>query len=75
MITIVKFYELKLEILRHLPYPLDLAPGDYYLIVDHKMMLLWKIFAWNDEIIAEKNAYFYGQDKVKFWRKKKVFFK
>lgn len=74
MITIVKFYELKLEILTHPPYPLDLAPSDYYLIVDHKRMLLWKIFASNDEIIAKTNAYFNGKDKVKFWKKKCFFF-
>ena len=62
--TLAKLHEL----LPHPPYSLDLAPSDYYLFVDLKRMLQGESFDFNEEVIAENEAYFEAKNKS-FYRK------
>ena len=58
-----KLHELYFELLPHPPYFPDLAPSDYYLFADIKIMLQGKRFGSNEEVIAETDAYFEVKDK------------
>ena len=63
MKTIAKLSELGYELLPHPPYSPDIAPSDYWLFADLKKMLQGKRFGWNEEVIAETEAYFEAKDK------------
>ena len=69
MKTMVKLNELSFELLLHLPYSPDLAPSDYWLFADMKKMLQGKRFSFNEEVIAETDAYFESKDES-FYKKK-----
>ena len=56
------------ELFSHPPYSPDLAPSDYYLFADLKRMLQGKRFGFNEEVIAETQAYFEAKDKS-FYKK------
>ena len=56
-------HELHFEFLPHPPYSPDLAPSDYCLLADLKVMLQGKRFGSNEGVIAETEAYFEAKDK------------
>ncbi|MBZ5798063.1 hypothetical protein K8353_49450, partial [Burkholderia contaminans] len=53
-----KIHQLGYELLPHSPYSPDLAPSDYFLFPNLKKWLGGRTFVWNEEVIAETNAYF-----------------
>ena len=57
-----KLFDLRYEILLHLPYSPDLALSDYFLFPNMKTWLGGKRFSSNEEIIAVTNEYFEGFD-------------
>ena len=61
--TMAKLHELHFELLPYPPYSPDLAPSNYHLFADLKRMLQGKIFGFNEEVIAETEAYFESKDK------------
>ena len=68
MKTTVKLNDLRFELLPYPPYPLDLAPLDFYLFTDLEKMLQGKRFSSDDEVIAATEAYFEAKDKS-FYKK------
>ena len=68
MKTMVKLNELCFELLPHPSYSPNLAPSDYWLFADLKKMLQGKRFGFNEEIIAETEAYFESKDES-FYKK------
>ena len=65
-VAMVKIHELRLELLDHPPYSLDLAPNDFFLFPRLKIALGGQRFSSNEEAItfvnnyfAEKNAEYY----------------
>ena len=59
---------LSFELLPHPPYSSDLAPSDYWLFPDLEKMLQGMRFGYNEEVIAETEAYFKSKDKS-FYKK------
>ena len=57
-IATAKLFNLRYEILPHVPYSPDLAPFDYFLFPNMKSSLGGKRFSTNEEIIAAINEYF-----------------
>ena len=58
MKTMVTLIEFSFEWLPHPPYSPDLAPSDYWLFADLEKMPQGKRFGFNEEVIAENEAYF-----------------
>jgi histone-lysine N-methyltransferase SETMAR len=56
-------HELKIELLLHPPYSLDLVPSDYWLFANLKKILAGKKFRSNEEVISETEDYFETKDK------------
>ena len=65
-IATAKLFDLRYEILPHLPYSPYLAPSDYFLFPNMKTWLEGKRFLSNEEIIATTNEYSEGFDKNYF---------
>lgn len=55
--SMVTMVWIEVQIASHPPYYPDQAPSEYYVLADLNRMLHLKIFALNDEVIAEINAY------------------
>ena len=68
MATMANFHELHFQLLRHSPYSPDLALSEYHLLAELKRMLQGKRFGFNEEVIAETEAYFEAKDKS-FYKK------
>ena len=68
MKTMVKLNELSFELLSHPPYTPDLATRNYWLFANLKKMLQGKGFDFNEEVIAETEAYFESKDES-FYKK------
>ena len=66
--TMVKLNESNFELLPYPTYFSDLTPSDYWLFADLKKMLEGKKFIFNEEEIAETQAYFESKDKS-FYKK------
>ena len=66
--TMAKLHELHFELLLYPLYFPDLAPSDYYLFADLKRMIQGKGFSFNEEVIAETEAYFEAKHKS-FYKK------
>ena len=62
----VKFHELRYELLPHPPYSPNLASSDYLLFPNLKKWLGGKRFYSNDEIISQTNTYFEDLEKSYF---------
>lgn len=58
MLTTAQIHELKLELLEHPPYWLDLAPSDIHLFPNLKKLMRGKRFSSSDEVITAVEAYF-----------------
>ena len=58
-----KLHEWHFELFPYPPYSPYLAPSDYYLFADLKRMFQGKRFGFNEEVIAETEAYFEAKDK------------
>ena len=63
MKTMVKLNELSFQLLLRPSYSPDMDPSDYSLFSDLKKMLQGKRFSFNEEVIAEKEAYFKSKDE------------
>ena len=63
-----KLHELHFELVPHPPYSLDLAPSNYWLFADLKIMLQGKRFGSNEKVISETEVYFETKDKL-FYKK------
>ncbi|QQP55123.1 Putative mariner length, partial [Caligus rogercresseyi] len=66
VVSMAIFYELRYELLPHLPYSPDLAPSDYFLFPNLKKWLTGKRFYSNNEIISQTNTYFEDLEKSYF---------
>ena len=66
--TMENLHELHFGLLPHPPCSPDLAPRDYYLFEDLKRILQGKRFVYNEEVVAETEAYFEATDKS-FYKK------
>ncbi|GFX97046.1 mariner Mos1 transposase [Trichonephila clavipes] len=58
MVVMAKIYELRIELLEHLPYSQNLALGDFFLFPHLKIALRGHGFSLNEETITLVNNYF-----------------
>ena len=66
--TMAKLHELHYELLPNPPYSPDLAPSNYWLFADLKIILQGKKCGSNEKVILETEAYFEAKDKS-FYKK------
>ena len=65
-ISTAKFIELKFELLQHPLYSPDLAASDFFLFPNLKTWLRGQRFTSNEEVVAQKDAYFEDLPKSYF---------
>ena len=63
IVTMAKLHELHFKLRSRLPYSLDLAPRNYWLLADLKKILQGKRFGSNEEVISKTEVYFEAKDK------------